>query len=185
MWSFYRCLRPRQATLYHRRMGGSALVRVVSLVVLSHVTITWLHFSSGVYPYGISQPSSFSHVVYINVAHRNIDYFSPALGSATTDVNIFTIPGTALPDPQKYLQNQGGLHVRSSGWLAVDGHRRRLTAADFESFGNRWTVEQVCFVSRGAIWRLTASYDLKYKSLRSTMLRMLSSFKLRPVPKKQ
>jgi hypothetical protein len=161
------------------------MVRIVSLVLLSHVTITWLHFSSGVYPYGISQPSSFSHVVYVNMAHRNIDYFSPALGSATTDVNIFTIPGSSLPDPQKYLQNQGGVHSRSSGWLDVDGHRRRLTAADFESFGNRWTVEQVSFVMRGAIWRLTASYDLKYGSLRPIMLRMLSSFKLRSTAKKR
>jgi hypothetical protein len=123
-------------------------------------------------------------VVYVNAAHRNIDYFSPALGSATTDVNIFTIPGNSLPDPQKYLQNQGGLRVRSSGSIEVDGHRRPLTAADFQSFGNRWTVEQVSFVMRGSIWRLTASYDLKYRSLRPVMLRMLSSFKLRSTPKK-
>jgi hypothetical protein len=155
------------------------------MVLLGHVTITWVHFSSTVYPYAISQPSSFSHVVYVSAGHRQVDYFSPALGSATTDVNIFTSPGSSLPDPQGYLRDQGGFHVRSDGWLTVDSHRRRLTEADFQSFGNRWTVEQVSFVTRGTVWRLTASYDLKYRSLRSIMLRMVSSFKLRSAAKKR
>jgi hypothetical protein len=165
-------------------MGASALIRVISMVLLGHVTITWLHFSSDVYPYDISQPSSFSHVVYVTAGHRNIDYFSPSLGSATTDVNIFTTPGNSLPNPNAYLRNQGGFNVKSDGWLTVDSHRRRITLADFQSFGNRWSVEQVSFLSRGTIWRLTASYDLKYRSLRPIMLRMLSSFKLRSAAKK-
>src|SRR5947209_2456839 len=132
VWLFYRRLRLGCATLYHRRMGGHGLLRLMGMVLLGHVTITWVQFSSTIYPYTISQPSSFSHIVYPKDPRHKLDYFSPALGSATTDVNIIAIPGDSLPDSRNYLRDQGGFHVRSDGWVTVESRRRRITEADFQ-----------------------------------------------------
>lgn len=160
-------------------MGGSGLVRGLSAVAFAGVAVNWVPYSSTVYPYTVRQPSSFRHVVYTNTAHQRIDYFSPSLGSATTDVSIFATPGNRLPNPRGYLRDLQGSNVRGSGSLTIEGRSRRLIAADFSSFGTRWTVEQASFVAGGMVWRLSLSYEPKYRRLRPIMVKMLRSFRLR------
>jgi hypothetical protein len=166
-------------TDYYLRMGGSAILRLLLSVLSMGISVHWVPFSSPTFPYTISQPSSFRHYLYTNTAHEKIDYFSPSLGSATTDVAIGSVTGTTVPDPKTYLRNQRGFNLRQSGSVTVAGRSRPLTAADFSSYGLQWTEEQVSFVSNGNIWRLSISYDHRYRNLRPTMLKMVRSFQFR------
>lgn len=161
-------------------MSVALLLRLLSVVLVTHVSITWVPFSSDAYPYTIRQPSSFRYAPLVNVFHQKVDYFTPSLGSATTYVSVLAVPGTTLPNPVTFLRNQAGFRVHRSGAVSIMRRQRVLTCANFSSFGSRWTEEQVSFVASGYVWRLTASYDPKFKSLRPLMLKMLSGFKLRP-----
>jgi hypothetical protein len=160
-------------------MGGSVVIRLLGAILFAGFSVHWIPFSSSTYPYTISQPSSFRHYVYINTAHEKIDYFSPSLGSAVTDVAICALPGVTVPNPRTYLQDQRGHHLRTSGKIKIAGRHLRLTAADFSSYGLKWTEEQASFVAGGSVWRLSMSYDPRYRNLRSLMLKMLRSFQLR------
>jgi hypothetical protein len=55
----------------------------------------------------------------------------------------------------------------------------QLARAEYRGLAGHWIVEQVTFSAHGWIWHLTASYDYKYRSMRTTMLRMIQSFKVR------
>jgi hypothetical protein len=160
-------------------MVGAGVARLLGVVAVAGVSISWVHFSSTVYPYTMSQPSSFRHVVLMNTAHVKVDYFSPSLGSAVTDVAVYAVPGSKRPDPDTYLRDENGTHIRAGGSIVIDGKKRSLTAADFSSFGNRWTVEQASFVENGMVWRLSLSYEPKYQKLRPVMVKMVQSFAVR------
>jgi hypothetical protein len=156
---------------------GPGLLRIVNIIALSGILVSWSSFHSDTYPYTISKPSSFTHAVLKDASGRRGDYFFPSLGSRTTNVNIFSSAPRDADNEAAHLNAIEGRHVRQSGWLQIMGHRVRLMCADFSSYWGPWRVEQVGFVSHGRFWRLTASYDLKYRRLRSVMLRMLRSFK--------
>jgi hypothetical protein len=160
-------------------MVGGGIARLLSAVMFAGVTINWVHFSSDVYPFTISQPSSFKHVVLTDTAHIRVDYFSPSLGSAVTDVSVFAVPGSQVPNPRAYLRAGGGRHVHTAGKIKISGRQRTLTAANFNSFGNHWIVEQVSFAQGGLVWRLSASYEPRYATMRPVMVRMLQSFVFR------
>ncbi|GAC1443451.1 MAG: hypothetical protein NVSMB52_01870 [Chloroflexota bacterium] len=150
-----------------------------SAVAFTGVAISWGHFDSTLYPYSVSQPSSFRHVVVVSSADQKVDYFFPSLGSTTTNVNIFALRGNDAGDVKKFFRSEEGSHIRRVGWLRIMGRKFPLTRADFKGFSGRWAEEQISFVARGYVWRLTASYDLRFKRMRDVMLRMLRSFKLR------
>jgi hypothetical protein len=157
---------------------GPGLLRVVNILAFSGILVSWSSFHSVAYPYTISRPSSFRHAMLQNAAGQRIDYFFPSLGSLTTNVNIVAVPARHADNEAAYLKASGGLHVRQSGWVRIMGRRLRLICADYKVYWS-WRVEQVSFVSHGLFWRLTASYDPKFRSLRPVMLRMLRSFKAR------
>jgi len=58
-------------------------------VALAGTKITYEPFVSTLYPYRLLQPSSFRHVVLVDLNGHMVDYFYPALGSSVTNVNIF------------------------------------------------------------------------------------------------
>jgi hypothetical protein len=148
-------------------------------VVLVGITVKWSLFNSTVYPYTITQPSTFKHEVLTSSTGQLVDYFfAVGLGSFTTNVNISASRGTQSLTADDLLRADNGTDVKQSGWLRVMGHNLRLTRATFRGLVGTWIEEAVTFTAGGYSWRLTASYDPRYKSLRSTMLRMLSSFKL-------
>jgi hypothetical protein len=63
--------------------------------------------------------------------------------------------------------------------MYLAGRREPLIRADFKGLPGRWTIERVSFVARGLVWYITASYDVRYRNLRPTLLRMMRSFRLR------
>lgn len=143
--------------------------------------VSWTHFNSKLYPYAISQPSSFRHIVLSVDGQQSSDYFSPGLGSYTTNVNISASRGPVV-NVARDLKERDGVHVRASGAVAVLGRQMTLTRADFRGLAGTWVEEQLSFAAGGYSWRLTASYDTRYKRMRSTMLKMLQSFRLHPLP---
>jgi hypothetical protein len=148
----------------------------IALVVLAGITVNWLNFRSSIYPYRISQPSSYQHQVIEDVSHEKRDYFFPGLGSFVTNVNIFA-DHSKLSAPA-YLRSIGGRHVRKIGMIRIMGKWRTIYAADFTlSYSGPYTLEQVCFSASHRLWRLTMSYDWKFrKKQRPLMLKMLKSF---------
>lgn len=161
-------------------MGIWAVRAVVALTMLTGVTVRWTLFSSTLYPYSISQPSSFRHEVIISADGQHSDYFfASGLGSFTTNVNISATRGQGVTDEISYFRSHNGTRVHRSGWLRVMGRRLALVRADFHGLTGRWTEEQTRFKAHGMLWQLTVSYDPRFRRFRPTMLRMLSSFKLR------
>ena len=146
-------------------------------VVLASVSVSWTPFHSSLYPYSISQPSSFKHVVLPNTANQQVDYFFPSVGSYPTNVNIVSTPGRAAWDEVAYLKGINGYHIHRSGWLKIMGHREALMHADFNGLAGKFSVDQIRFVYKDTVWQLTASYVPKYRNMRAMMLRMLASFK--------
>ena len=69
--------------------------------------------------------------------------------------------------------------MRTTGKIKISGGQRTLTGANFYSFGNHWTVEQVSFAQGGLVWRLSVSYEPRYATMRPVMLKMLQSFVVR------
>ncbi len=151
----------------------------LSAVVTSSGSVTWSHFTSTIYPYTITQPSSYRHIVLKDTANRRVDYFFPSLGSFTTNVNIYAVPGSHTLDEGQYLRSLGGQNVRPAGWVTLAGGRRWVVRADFHGIAGRWTIVQTMFVARGLVWRLTASYDVRYRDLRLVLFRVLRSFRIR------
>ncbi|HEX6506475.1 MAG TPA: hypothetical protein VF221_02480 [Chloroflexota bacterium] len=159
-------------------MGSFGVQRVMAAVMFASITITWTRFHSTTYPYSILQPSSFRHTMLPNVNGMTIDYFFPSLGSFTTNVNVVASPAKSLVNQVAYFRSIDGTNVHRSGWLIIMGKKRPLIQADFGGLAGKRRLEQICFVANGTMWQLTASYDLKYRNLRRTMLRMLQSFRL-------
>jgi len=153
-------------------------VRTLAAVLFAGITTTTIHFSSTLYPYSIDQPSSFRHIIFTDTDNHRVDYFFPALGSFTTNANIYAVPGRDAPDEQTYLHSIGGHHVKRSARISIAGQLRPVMRGDFKGIAGRWTIEQVTFAAHGYVWHLTASYDVKYKKMRPILIAILSSFKL-------
>ncbi len=161
-------------------MGKLANQPFLGALALASVSISWTPFHSSVYSYSISQPSSFKHIVLQNTANQQVDYFFPSIGSFPTNVNIVAVPGTTVQNQVAFLKQMNGRHIHRSAWLVIMGHREALVHADFNSLAGKFSIEQVRFVYKGTVWQLTASYELKYREMRSLMLRMLRSFRVTP-----
>jgi hypothetical protein len=147
-------------------------------VVLASVSVSWTPFHSSLYPYSISQPSSFRHVILQNTAKQQVDYFFPSVGSSPTNVNIVATPGRAVRAEVAYLRGINGHHIHRSAWLRIMGHRQALMHADFNGLAGTYSVEQVRFVKKHMVWQITASYQTKYRTMLPLMLRMLASFRV-------
>ncbi|MGH2441567.1 MAG: hypothetical protein ACRDFX_00170 [Chloroflexota bacterium] len=174
-------LRRAYSSLYYRPMMKSSWRNApAALVFLGGISISWSPYSSHMYPYTISQPSSFRHEMVIAASGQRVDYFFPALlGSFPTNVNISAVHGDGLVDAAQNLRQRSGRHVHRAGYLRLMGKRRKLTEANFVGLASKWTEDQVTFVARGYTWRLTASYEHRFRRLRPMMLRMLASFRLK------
>jgi len=161
-------------------MGKRALFSagIIGAASLTGIHIAWTHFSSDLYPYSVMQPSSFKHIVLEDAAQHKIDYFYPALGSFTTNVNIWGERTDPPPDGKREIKALGGRDVRKVGMLKVMGEGRPLVRGNFRGIGGRWIIEQVDFRSKGWTWHLTASFDPKYKRYLGTMLHILRTFKV-------
>jgi hypothetical protein len=159
-------------------MGRIGAHPFLGAIVLASVTVSWAPFHSSLYPYSISQPSSFKHVVLPNTANQQIDFFFPSVGSYTTNVNIVAVSGRTVRDETAYLKGINGRHIRVSGRLRIMGHRRTLMHADFDSLAGKYSVDQMRFVYKGTVWQLTASYQVQFRKMRLMMLRMLASFRV-------
>lgn len=161
-------------------MGKLSAHPFLVAIVFASISVSWTPFHSTLYPYSISQPSSFKHVVLANTANQEVDYFFPSVGSYPTNVNVIATPGHAVRDETAYLKSINGHHVYRSGWVRIMGHREALMHANFSGLAGKYAVDQVCFVYQGIIWQITASYELKYRKMRPMMLRMLRSFRVTP-----
>ena len=171
-------------SVYYLAMGVGKLRKIPAAVAFgaASVGVVWSPFSSTIYPYTISQPSSFRHIVIRDASNVPVDYFFPGLGSSTTNLNVRAVPGheTGIQDQVKGLRDNGGQNIRRSGWMQLAGQRLALICADFNNLAGRYTEERVSFAARGMVWSITASYDHKYrKKIRATLLRMMRSFRLR------
>ena len=152
----------------------------VAAFTLASIGVTWSVFNSTIYPYTISQPSSFRHVVLRDSSDQPVDYFFPSpLGSTTTNLHIQADPERGSVNEMAHLRGAGGRNVHLIGWMQLAGERVPLVHGDFKGLAGRWTIEEVAFSARGMVWYITASYDLKYRSLRPILLRMMRSFRLR------
>jgi hypothetical protein len=158
-----------------RRIGAHPFL---GAIVVASVSVSWSPFHSSLYPYSISQPSSFRHIVLANTASQQVDFFFPSVGSYTTNVNVVAEPGHAKRDEAAFLKGLNGRHIHVSARLRIMGHRRAVTHADFSSLAGNYSIEQVCFVHKGTVWQLTASYQTPYRKMRPMMLRMLKSFRV-------
>lgn len=159
-------------------MGRIGAHPFLGAIVVASVSVTWSPFHSSLYPYSISQPSSFRHIVLPNTASQQVDFFFPSVGSYTTNVNVLAEPGRAKRDEVAYLQGLNGRHIRVSARLRIMGHRRVLTHADFSSLAGNYSIEQIRFVYKDTVWQLTASYQTQFRKMRPMMLRMLKSFRV-------
>src|SRR5579875_2738106 len=110
------------------------------LLAASSTTVSWITFHSTIYPYTVAQPSSFRHVVLMDTDNHRVDYFSPALGSFTTNVNIYAVPGHAVPNEAAYLRSIGGKHVHVSGRLTLLGKPLPLIMGDFSGIAGHWEI---------------------------------------------
>ena len=163
-------------------MGKLGVPALVGAVLFSGTTITWTTFHSSLYPYSISQPSSFNHYEIAVNPDLKADYFYPLVGSATTNVNITATPGREVPNETLYLRSLDGRNIRRTAWVNLAGQRVALMCADFQSVMGKYRIEQLSFLWGGMLWHVTMSYALRFKSMRSLMLRMLQSFKVRNPP---
>lgn len=161
-------------------MVSIAYLVALSTIMLSGISITWHRVSSKIYPYSMSQPSSYRHVVLRDASNRPADYFFPSLGSFVTNVNVYAYRGWRAPDEEQYLSSLGGQRIHHDGSIMVARHRYAIISAHFRGIADHWTMEQTTFVANGFVWRLTASYEDRFHHLRSILLRMLRSFSLRP-----
>jgi hypothetical protein len=159
-------------------MGRIGAHPFLGAIVVASVTVSWAPFHSSLYPYSISQPSSFRHVVLSNTANQQVDYFFPSVGSYTTNVNIVAEPGGAVRNEVDYLKGIDGHHIHRSAWLHIMGHRRGLIYAAFGGLAGKYAVEQLRFSYKDVVWQLTASYQTQFRKMRSLMLRMLKSFRV-------
>jgi hypothetical protein len=150
---------------------------LLGAVLLAGVSVSWTRFHSSLYPYHISQPSSFKHVILTNTAHQRVDYFFPSVGSFPTNVNIVATPGRKVRDGGACLKKREGYHVHRVGWLRIMGRLEPLVRSDVDGLAGKYSVEQVCFVRKGTVWQLNASYETRFRAMRTTMLRMLASFR--------
>lgn len=157
-------------------MGKLGVHPVLGAIVLASVSVSWAPFRSTVYSYTISQPSSFKHIVLPNTANQQVDYFFPSVGSFPTNVNIVGVPGHAVGNWVSYFHGINGHNIHRSGWVNVMGQRRPLMHADFSTLVGKFSVDEVRFVDRDTVWQLTASYEPRFRSMRTLMLRMLASF---------
>lgn len=153
-------------------------VGIAAAITVSSITITWNRFDSRIYPYSVSQPSSFRHIVIPTDDGKRLDYFAPSLGSYVTNVSISAVRGDRF-NSKLDLKDRDGRNVHRSGWLRVLRQRRPVYQGSFQGPGGRWTEQEICFSAGGYAWRLVASYDVRYKKLRPLMLRMLGTFRLR------
>lgn len=143
------------------------------------IIITWSCFHSRLYPYLIGQPSSFRHVVMQDVAQHQSDYFFPALGRSTTNVNIDAVPSGRLLDEPRYLHSLGARSAIRTDSLWIGSRRLWLVRAAFQGPAGQWTLEQTSLLACGRSWQLTMSYDQSSRrELRPLMLAMLRSFRL-------
>jgi hypothetical protein len=143
------------------------------------ISLSWKPFGSSNYPYTISQPASFYYLPIPDTNGRKRDFFFPAVGSFDTYVSIYANPGSKAPNDIDHIRSQGGKNVRRVGKVVIYGHSRDIVQGDFSGLlGNR-TLQQIVFVSHHNVWYLTMSYEPKYQKLRSTMLKMLRTFRVR------
>jgi hypothetical protein len=157
-------------------MGTVLGHRFLGVLVVASVSVSWTPFHSSLYPYRISQPSSFKHVALTNTANQQVDFFFPSIGSFPTNVNIVATPSRAVRNRVACPQGINGYHAYRRGWLTILGQREALMHADFHGLAGKYSVEQVCLVRNHTRWQLTVSYEAKYRTMRSLMLRMLASF---------
>jgi hypothetical protein len=150
----------------------------IGTITFAGIRITWHPFPSTLFPYTISQPSSYRHAVITDALGHKADFFFPDLGSYTTNVNVYAQPSHLVRD-QISLRSLGARHVSRSGWVRIQGKHLQLERGEFHGIAGHWIMEQVTFSSHGWLWHLTASYDYRYRSMRSMMLRMIQSFKAR------
>lgn len=163
-------------------MGMRGIIGAV-LLGGSTVSLTWQPFASKLYPYSISQPSSFRHEVITTASGSQVDYFFPAFtGSFPTNVNVSAVRGTDVQDEVRYLQEHNGHHVQRVGFLKFMGRHHAIVRADFDGLTGKWVEEQISFPASGYFWRITASYEPRFRRLRPLMLRMLASFRLTSGP---
>lgn len=158
---------------------GMALVKgIVGVVSLVGVTTTYSRVNSSVYPYSIREPSTFRHVVIPNDGEQNVDLYAPPIGSAPTAVTVYA-EHDGGQNAIEYFITHHGRNVHRSAWVTIMGRKMALECADFNSFGVHYRQEEVTFHARGYFWRLTISYELRYRSYRPVLLKMLGTFKLR------
>jgi hypothetical protein len=149
------------------------------IAVLTGITVTWSPYHSSLYPYSIAEPSSFKHAVLtLDASGQKVDYFSPPVGSAVTNVTVVATAGDAPRSATSYLRSIDGHDIKSVGSLSVAGARRELIRANFDGYPGKWTIEEMSFEANGYYWRISMSYARQFKNLRSVMLKMLRSFKL-------
>jgi hypothetical protein len=151
------------------------LVRVSAVLTFSGITIHWAPFHSPTYPYTILQPSSYKYLAITNTSGRPVDYFFPSLGSQLTNVNVYCDHGHM--NAMRQLRSVGAVHVQRNGGILIDGTRRALIRGEFRGMVAQWTVEQIVFTANGRVWHLTASYEHRFRSQRTIMMKMLKSFK--------
>jgi hypothetical protein len=138
-----------------------------------------VQFNSANFPYSVQQPGSYRHVVI--TTDRMVDYFSPGLGSYTTNVSIYAEPGHVVSSDGEFLRAFGGQYVRKDGTATILGKKMTFMRADFKAMAGHWIEERVSFTAQNLVWHLTMSYDVKYRFMRPAMLHLLESFRLRPV----
>jgi hypothetical protein len=165
-------------------LGRNSALAMVAVLALHASSVLALHassvqFNSTIFPYSLLQPSAFRHVI-LPTDPLKVDYFFPNLGSYTTNVNVYAERQQDDPDDAKFLHDYGGKHVRKDGTITIMGKKLEFTRADFKSVTGRWIEDRVSFLADGLVWHLTMSYDVKYRSMRPVMVRMLESFRLRP-----
>jgi hypothetical protein len=144
---------------------------------VSAATVNWKRVSSTIYPYSISQPSSFRHLVVRETSNLLADYYWPSLGSSITNLNVKATKGS-VPKSLAADESLSGKPAKRSGWMLIAGHRSPLMRTDYKALVGQWTVERVTFASHGLVWYVSASYEHQYRSLRPQLLRMMHSFKL-------
>lgn len=159
-------------------MGMGLLTRILGVISFVGISTTFSRVDSATYPYSILQPSTFRHVVIPNAGQQNVDLYAPPLGSAPTALTVYAVRDPGEPAIEYFLA-RNGRNVHRSGWVTIAGKRLALERADFRGYRVRYRQEQVTFRAAGYFWRLTVSYDLRFKQYRGIMLRMLRSFRLR------
>jgi hypothetical protein len=162
-------------------MVGFQTLVAVSILTFVKITVAWTHFDSTTYPYSVTQPSSYRHVVLRDTANRLVDYFFPSLGTFTTNVNIVAYRGDTLPNEVTYMRSLGGHHVAQVGNVKIAGQTVPVVQGRFTGVVAHYTLVQVAFTDSGLIWRLTCSYDDRFARLRHMLMRIIRSFQLRSV----